>query len=163
MDEKKDAFHSALAIAANALGLTYWARRQGMKEILILAVDFDGTIANNRFPKVGAFKPYALWTLKRHQKRGGKVLLFTCRDNIRTWDAILAMEKRGFTPDYVNEQTVDFLDAESKPYYDLLIDDRALLCPVTDWHAVDIFLKEFAPKPDNRTYKHLLASCFEKR
>lgn len=121
-------------------------RKRGLKTIRILAVDFDGTLTiGNKYPDMGPLRPMAITVLKAFQQEGGKVLLFTCREGDSLRQALNRLELYGFHPDFVNEQTSTKLPGHRKPYYDLLIDDAALGCPL-DWFTIGLVLAEFKPR-----------------
>lgn len=42
---------------------------------MIIAVDFDGTIVDHRYPRIGKEKPFAITTLKRLQQEGHYLIL----------------------------------------------------------------------------------------
>lgn len=122
-------------------------KQRGVKTVRILAVDFDGTLTRtNSYPELAAFRPLVINVLKGFQASGGKVLLFTCREGATLQDALDALGQENFRPDFVNEQTSKNLVGHRKPYYDLLIDDRALGCPL-DWFVIGIALAELKPIP----------------
>lgn len=47
---------------------------------MIIAVDFDGTIVEHRYPEIGREKPFAFDTLKMLQKEGHRLILWTVRE-----------------------------------------------------------------------------------
>ena len=40
---------------------------------MVIAVDFDGTIVEHKYPKIGKEKPFAIATLKRLQNEGHRI------------------------------------------------------------------------------------------
>ena len=48
---------------------------------MIIAVDFDGTIVEHKYPKIGKEIPFAIATLKHLQQDGHKLILWTVREN----------------------------------------------------------------------------------
>lgn len=46
---------------------------------MIIAVDFDGTIVEHRYPKIGKIRPYAFEALKILQSKGHKLILWSYR------------------------------------------------------------------------------------
>ena len=48
---------------------------------MIIAVDFDGTIVEHRYPEIGREKPFAFDTLKMLQKEGHRLILWTVRED----------------------------------------------------------------------------------
>lgn len=102
---------------------------------MILAVDFDGTIVADRFPEVGAELFGAIDTLKRLQKNGNKLILWTCRTDLpeRAYleEAVHFCMTRGLFFDAVNDNLPDYPFMEKgncrKIYADFYIDDKAML------------------------------------
>ena len=45
----------------------------------IIAVDFDGTLCENEWPNIGAANFELIMYLKREQRKGSKIILWTCR------------------------------------------------------------------------------------
>ena len=93
----------------------------------IIAVDFDGTVVENRFPFIGDEKNGAIETLKDLQKAGNEIIIWTCRTD--TKDIASMMEffnSHDFKPNYVNENSknIDF-NCYPKIYADYYFDDRS--------------------------------------
>ena len=44
-----------------------------------IAVDFDGTIVDHEYPKIGKEKLFAFRTLKELEKKGARLILWTFR------------------------------------------------------------------------------------
>jgi hypothetical protein len=118
-----------------------------------IAVDFDGTIVDHRFPEIGSPVPGAFEWLKRLKEAGATLLLYTMRcDNLDHRDvlseAIAYCRTHGIEFDGINsdpEQTE--WTASPKCYADVYIDDAAVGCPLrenprrggqpfVDWGAV---------------------------
>ena len=93
-----------------------------------IAVDFDGTIVENQFPKVGPEKPFAIEALLRLQQAGVELILWTCRAGPKLDEAVHFLKSRGVIPDYVNETE----DRHEKSFgfpkvnADYYIDDKSL-------------------------------------
>ena len=47
---------------------------------MTIAVDFDGTIVEHKYPEIGKEKPFAIQTLRMLQQEGNKLILFTSRE-----------------------------------------------------------------------------------
>ena len=47
---------------------------------MIIAIDFDGTIVENRYPEIGHERPFAIETLKMLQQDRHRLVLWTCRE-----------------------------------------------------------------------------------
>mgnify|MGYP000718287032 CR=1 FL=1 len=46
---------------------------------MLIAVDFDGTIVEHRYPKIGKEIPFAIATLKKLQEERNRLILWTVR------------------------------------------------------------------------------------
>ncbi len=62
---------------------------------MIIAVDFDGTIVEHKYPKIGREKPFAIDTLRRLAGEGHKIILWTSREGELLEDARLRGRSRG--------------------------------------------------------------------
>lgn len=94
---------------------------------LVIAVDFDGTIVEDEYPKVGKAKLFAFETLKKLEDHGYRLILWTYRKGKRLDQAI----------DFCKENGIDFYavnnsfpeedhdpDVSRKIHADVFIDDR---------------------------------------
>ena len=76
---------------------------------MILAIDFDGTLCTNMFPKIGnPVKPVIAWCKERKQA-GDKLILWTCRTNQRLSEAVEWCKKNGLEFDSVNENLEEII------------------------------------------------------
>ena len=98
---------------------------------MTIAVDFDGTIVEHAYPKIGKEKPFAFDTLKALQAEGHRLILWTSRDGELLEEAVAYCRKKGVTFYAVNSSTPpDSLFAgrpnglSSKIQADVYIDDR---------------------------------------
>lgn len=103
---------------------------------MIIAVDFDGTIVDHQFPEIGTIKPHAIETLKAWQKKGHKIILWTCRNDVDPalkgrkllTEAVEFMAAQGVVFDAVNANLPDLgFNPTPKIYADLYFDDRAYM------------------------------------
>jgi len=62
---------------------------------LIIAVDFDGTIVEDAYPKIGKPRLFAFETLKQLQGDGHRLILWTYRKGIRLQEAVEFCRKNG--------------------------------------------------------------------
>src|SRR5690606_2971968 len=62
---------------------------------LVIAVDFDGTIVEDAYPKIGKPKLFAFETLKRLQNDAHRLILWTYRSDIRLEEAVDFCKKNG--------------------------------------------------------------------
>lgn len=99
-----------------------------------IAVDFDGTLCENRFPDIGEPKPLVIEYIKRQAAAGAKIILHTCRENgtrplLR--EAIAFCAAQGISLYAVNENPYNQFAEQygtgtgRKVFADLYIDDKA--------------------------------------
>ena len=62
---------------------------------MIIAVDFDGTIVEHRYPAIGAEIPFALETLKKLAREQHRLILWTVRKGKLLEEAVEFCRKRG--------------------------------------------------------------------
>ena len=98
---------------------------------MTIAVDFDGTIVEHRYPAIGKEKPFAVDTLKHLQQDGHKLILWTSREGQHLQDAIEFCRRRGLEFYAVNSNQpqgglFDGTKAPAKIVADVYIDDRNL-------------------------------------
>ena len=62
---------------------------------MIIAVDFDGTIVEHRYPKIGEERPFATETLKLLIRDHHKLILWTVREGELLDEAVEWCRKRG--------------------------------------------------------------------
>lgn len=103
---------------------------------MYICVDFDGTLVDHRYPDIGEPVPAAINWLKRLQRHGARLILFTMRSNSpegATYlrDAVAYLEANGITLYGVNANP-DQLSWTSSPkaYGDVYVDDSAFGCPL---------------------------------
>ncbi len=93
----------------------------------IIAVDFDGTIVEHAYPKIGKEMLFAFSTLKALQSKGHKLILWTIRTGHLLEEAVEYCRKNGVEFYAVNK---NFPDEEMTPETsrklnaDIFIDDR---------------------------------------
>lgn len=95
--------------------------------ILNIAVDFDGTIVEHRYPDIGEILPGAFEVLRDLQEDGHRLILWTVRDGIELKNAVDFCLDHGVIFYAVNES---FPNEEFNKYIsrkvdvDIFIDDR---------------------------------------
>ncbi len=93
-----------------------------------IAVDFDGTIVEHKYPKIGKPIPFAIETLIELQKQGYELVLWTYRAGKYLDEAVVFCRERGLEFLAVNKNSPEeVLDEETisrKIYADIYIDDR---------------------------------------
>ena len=98
-----------------------------MKDTLTVAIDFDGTIVENAYPKIGKPIIFAFETIKKLQENRHRVILWTYRRGKELEQAVAFCEKHGITFYAVNMsfQEEDYDTSYSRKINaDLFIDDR---------------------------------------
>tara|TARA_R110002050_G_scaffold104052_5_gene213275 strand:- start:40780 stop:41184 length:405 start_codon:yes stop_codon:yes gene_type:complete len=94
---------------------------------LIIAVDFDGTIVEDAYPKIGKPMLFAFETLKKLQEEGHRLILWTYRCKDKLEDAVKFCEDNGVFFYSVNSSFPEeeyTNDISRKIHADLFIDDR---------------------------------------
>lgn len=98
-----------------------------MPKPLTIAVDFDGTIVENRFPKIGKPILFAIETLKKLQEEGHQLILWTYRTGKELQEAVEFCNSKGIQFYTVNksypEEKFDH-SISRKIQADIFIDDR---------------------------------------
>lgn len=94
----------------------------------IIAVDFDGTLCKNRWPRIGtANQPIIDWLIIEKRK-GALLILWTMREGDRLSEAVDWCRERGLTFDAVNDNVEAIKQAfgnnPRKVYADIYVDDR---------------------------------------
>lgn len=94
-----------------------------------IAVDFDGTIVEHEYPKIGKEKLFAFQTLKEFEKRGARLILWTFRAGQELNDAVEFCRKNGIEFYAVNKSYPEEILDDSisrKIDADIYIDDKNL-------------------------------------
>jgi len=96
----------------------------------VIAVDFDGCLCANRWPKIGAANSNAIRALIHMREQGARVILWTCRTGALLQEAVAWCGWRGLTFDAVNEslpeQVAQYGGDTRKVHADEYWDDRAV-------------------------------------
>lgn len=108
---------------------------------MIIAVDFDGTIVEHRYPQIGKELPFAIATLKQLQAERHLLILWSVREGELLEEAIEFCRQRGLEFYAVNANHPDEQAGSHvahpcrKPKADLFIDDRNV-GGLPDWGAI---------------------------
>lgn len=110
----------------------------------VIAVDFDGTLVENKFPEIGKVNRELIKTLLRLKKtRNAKIVLWTCREGSFLDKAVETCKAEGLKFDAINENAVETKGfAEHKILAAAYIDDRAI--------SPDDFIKEHREDSDEQ-------------
>lgn len=107
---------------------------------MTIAIDFDGTIVEHRYPAIGKEIPFAIETLKRLQEERHRLILWTVREGKLLDEAVAFCRERGLefyaiNRDYPEEETARNNHFSRKLKADLFIDDRNL-GGLPDWGTI---------------------------
>ncbi len=94
-----------------------------------IAIDFDGTIVENRYPSIGKPMLFALETMKELQKNNHQLILWTYRSGRELEEAVEFCREKGIEFYAVNKNYPEEYFDESisrKIIADIYIDDRNL-------------------------------------
>ncbi len=99
-----------------------------MGKSLVIAVDFDGTVVEHKYPAIGKEMPFAFATLKELQKRGHRLILWTFRHGKTLDEAVEYCRQNGIEFYAINksfpEEQFNPNEASRKLDCDMFIDDR---------------------------------------
>ena len=102
-----------------------------MRDSTIIAVDFDGTLCENKYPEIGEPNTMLLNYLIKRREAGDKVILWTCRVDEKLQAAVEWCKDKGLVFDTVNENLPELIKAFNndtrKIYADVYLDDRAAI------------------------------------
>jgi hydroxymethylpyrimidine pyrophosphatase-like HAD family hydrolase len=107
---------------------------------MVIAVDFDGTIVEHRYPSIGKELPFAIETLRKLATEGHRLILWTVREGRYLDDAVEFCRSRGLefyaiNRDYPEEEQERNNHFTRKLKADLWIDDRNL-GGLPDWGTI---------------------------
>ena len=103
---------------------------------MIIAVDFDGTIVEHRYPDIGREKPFAIETLKKLANEQHRLILWTVRKGKLLQEAVEFCRTRGLDFYAVNRNFPEENEPEERKLRaDLWIDDRNL-GGLPDWGTI---------------------------
>lgn len=95
----------------------------------IVAVDFDGTLCNDRYPEIGEPNRKLITALNNWKKQNCQLILWTCRCGERLMEAIEWCSAHGLEFDAVNANVPEIIEKygtdSRKIYADLYLDDRS--------------------------------------
>lgn len=106
---------------------------------MTIAIDFDGTIVEHEYPKIGREIPFAIDTLKLLQKEGHRLILWSVRERELLDEAVAWCRERGIEFYAVNrnypEERINDKGFCRKIIYDLVVDDRNV-GGLPDWGTI---------------------------
>ena len=109
---------------------------------MLIAVDFDGTIAEHTFPEIGKAVPGAFYWMKKWQEAGATLILWTLRSDGHIKDGVDYGPVLTQAVDFCRENGVEFAavnkeiedgwkTSSPKVHARLYVDDSAFGCPLT--------------------------------
>ncbi|MCI5709613.1 MAG: hypothetical protein MR301_00365 [Prevotella sp.] len=121
---------------------------------MVIAVDFDGTIVEHRYPEIGNEIPFATETLKMLIADHHKLILWSVREGKLLDEAVEWCRERGVefyavNRDYPEERKDANQHFSRKLKADLFIDDRNL-GGLPDWGTIYLMIK------NHRKYAEML-------
>lgn len=121
-----------------------------MAKPIIVAVDFDGTLCDHVFPKIGEEAPDAIRVLHRLRSMDDvRLMLWTMRSGKPLDEAVAWCNERGVLFWDVNQNPEQSSwSTSNKQYANIYIDDAALGCPlisVPGFHRPVVDWKTIAP------------------
>ena len=107
---------------------------------MVIAVDFDGTMVEHRYPSIGKELPFAIDTLRKLAEEGHRLILWSVREGQYLDDAVEFCRSRGLefyavNRDYPEEEQERNNRFTRKLKADLWIDDRNL-GGLPDWGTI---------------------------
>lgn len=97
---------------------------------MIFAIDFDGTLCDNKYPDIGEPNIPLIEKCKKLQKEGHTIILWTCRHGVLLQKAVEWCQSQGLTFDEINTSTTDYFEkyggSSGKVGADYYVDDRSV-------------------------------------
>lgn len=126
---------------------------------MIIAVDFDGTIVTDQYPKIGTELPFATETLRMLIKDRHRLILWTVREGKHLEEALEWCHQRGVdfyavNKDFPEEDLEKTENSSRKIKADIFIDDRGI-AGLPDWGQIYEIISS------KRKYKDIIAEQFQ--
>lgn len=121
---------------------------------MTIAIDFDGTIVEDKYPEIGAELPFATETLRMLIQDRHRLILWSVREGQTLEDAVKWCRDRGVefyavNKDYPEEEPEKNQHFSRKIKADYFIDDRGI-AGLPDWGQIYQMIKE------HKTYEQIL-------
>jgi histidinol phosphatase-like enzyme len=116
---------------------------------MILAIDFDGTIVEDEYPKIGKLRPNAKKFINKLSKEGYFIIIWTCRTQEYGFEAEQFLIENGIKFDEINKSCPANVEAfigndTRKVFANLYIDDKGLIT-IPDWETIYNIVHEKVP------------------
>jgi len=96
----------------------------------VIAIDFDGTIADTEYPKIGKLRPNAVEVINELYEDGYGIVINTCREGLALAACIEFLDKVGLKRHFINSNfpfLIDLYEADTRKISaDMYIDDKCL-------------------------------------
>lgn len=126
---------------------------------MIIAIDFDGTIVENKYPEIGSLRPGAVEAIKQLRRDGYVLLLWTCRSGLELGRAVKFCAENGIRFDGINQnlrsEIVKYGSDSRKIGADIYIDDRGLV-ELPEWSEIYRIVRDLCPPYADR----VINECF---
>ena len=100
-------------------------------ELLIAAVDFDGTIVEDKYPGIGRVNEKTVRYIKHLKRNGYRLILWTCRSDNDLIKAVEFCRNIGIVFDAINDNLPEikakYQNNSRKIFANIYIDDRAVI------------------------------------
>ena len=131
---------------------------------MIIAVDFDGTIVEHKYPAIGRELPFAIETLRKLQSERHKLILWTVREGVLLEEALAFCRERGLefyavNRDYPEEERDRNNHFSRKLKADVFIDDRNL-GGLPDWGTIYDLTRKYESEYEPEKPKGFLSRLF---
>ena len=111
--------------------LQYEVQMMSVKRNLIIAVDFDGTLCHGNWPGVGEPNRKLIDKLLKLQRRGNKIILWTCREGEALCNAVEWCKEFNLIFDAINDNLPEIKEMygnnSRKISCDIYIDDKSCI------------------------------------
>lgn len=126
---------------------------------MVIAVDFDGTIVEHRYPEIGEERPFATEVLRKLIADRHKLILWTVRNGELLKQAVDWCEERGVHFYAINSTSSEMFNEEKEPEFsckvnaDIFIDD-CNIGGLPDWGTIYKIISS------GKTYRQILRQRF---
>ena len=115
------------------MGLNEWSDLDLEGMVFRIALDFDGTLADHEYPRIGKTAPGAVEWVKKWKAAGALIILWTMRSGDFLVDAVNWCHDRDIKLDSINAGIGDRSWTDSdKAYANVYVDDAAFGCPLIE-------------------------------
>lgn len=106
---------------------------------MIIAIDFDGTIVEDRYPHIGNLRKNSQETIEQLHKDGHYIIIWTCRTGSKRHEVKKFLKENEIPYHQINKSNPENvakygLDTR-KVFADVYIDDKGIT-PLPEWHEI---------------------------